>query len=270
MPIKPVQFLNVVTGLSGVTNDEPAIAQRWARRFELPMIIVAIWIIIEWYLREKNIYPAILDQVTDWVIWSFFILETAVLTSMVNNKLRYLRNNWMNLVIISVGFPLLWVGSNYAAVLRTLRLLLIFPIILNTSIVVRKVLSKNYLGTVLLVALAFTLMSGFLMAGIDPAIESVWEGIWWAWVTVATVGYGDTVPQSIAGKVFGALVILFGVGFFSLLTASFSAYFVSRGEVEIEEEEEEEISELKLIERRIETMEKTLKRIERRLNEDED
>ena len=90
-------------------------------------------------------------------------------------------------------------------------------------------------------------MAGLLMAGIDPNIDTVWEGIWWAWVTVSTVGYGDTVPESAAGKIFGAVVILFGVGFFSLLTASFSAYFVSRGEVEIEEEEEEEISQLILI-----------------------
>lgn len=270
MPIKPIQILNVLTGLSGVTTDETAVAQRWARHFEIPMLLLAVWIVIEWYLREKNIYPLIFDQITDWFVWSFFILETVVLTSLVKDKLRYLRSNWMNLVIICVGFPLFWIGSNYAAILRTLRLLLIFPIILNSSIVVRKVLMKNYLGTVLLVALAFTLMSGFLMAGIDPAIESVWEGIWWAWVTVATVGYGDTVPLSVAGKIFGAIVILFGVGFFSLLTASFSAYFVSRGEVEIEEEEVEEIGQLKNIERRIEIMEKTLKRIERRLNEDQD
>jgi voltage-gated potassium channel len=113
-------------------------------------------------------------------------------------------------------------------------------------------------------------MSGLIIAGIDPSIENMWQGIWWAWVTVATVGYGDVVPQSVAGKVFGAVVILFGVGFFSLLTASFSAYFVSRGEVEIEEEEIEEISQLKDIERRIDAMEKTLLRIEHRLNEDKD
>jgi voltage-gated potassium channel len=110
-------------------------------------------------------------------------------------------------------------------------------------------------------------MSGLLMAGIDPGIENVWQGIWWAWVTVATVGYGDIVPQSVAGKVFGALVILFGVGFFSLLTASFSAYFISRGEVEIEEEEAEEMNQLKDIKRRIDAMEKTLQRIEHRLSE---
>lgn len=263
------KILKLLTGLSGVASDENPLAQRWAHHFEAPMILLAIWILIEWYLREKSVYSARFDQITDWIIWLFFVLETVVLTSLVKNKLHYLRSNWMNLLIISMGLPLLWGGGTYAAVLRSLRLLLIFPLLLNTTIAVRKVLMRNYLGSVLLVALAFTLLSGLLMAGIDPSIENVWEGIWWAWVTVATVGYGDTVPQSVAGKVFGAVVILFGVGFFSLLTASFSAYFVSRGEIEIEEEEIEEINQLYDIERRIDGMEKTLQRIENRLNEDQ-
>ena len=263
------QLLPLLIGLSGVASDENPKARRWAHLFELPMLMLALWIILEWYLRGKNIYPPALDRVTDIIIWCFFVLETVVITSLVNDKIRYLRNNWMNLVIIAIGAPLLWVANNYAAALRTLRLLLIFPLLINTSSTIHKVLSRNYLGSVLLVALVFTLMAGLLMAGIDPNIDNVWQGIWWAWVTVSTVGYGDTVPVSTAGKILGAVVILFGVGFFSLLTASFSAYFVSRGEVEIEEEEEEEINQLLLIERRIEAMEKTLKRIERKLNDDD-
>ena len=261
-------LFQLLTGLSGVAKDERPTARRWASRFELPMILLAIWILIEWYLRKKDIYSMMSDQVTDWVIWLFFVLETVLLTSLVQDKFRYLRSNWMNLLIIFAGMPLLWGGGTYAAVLRSLRVLLIFPLLLNTTATVRKVLARNYLGTVLLVALAFTLISGLLIAGIDPSIENVWQGIWWAWVTVATVGYGDIVPQSVAGKVFGAVVILFGVGFFSLLTASFSAYFVSRGEVEIEEEEVEEINQLKDIENRIDAMEKTLQRIEERLKKD--
>jgi voltage-gated potassium channel len=260
--------LYLLTGLTGVAKDENPAALRWSRRFEVPMILLAVWILIEWYLREKGVYSEFFGQVTDWIIWLFFVLETLLLTRLVENKLSYLRCNWMNLFIICAGVPLLWGGGTYAAVLRSLRLLLIFPLLLNVTMTIRKVLSRNYLGSVLLVALAFTLMSGLLIAGIDPSIESVWQGIWWAWVTVATVGYGDTVPQSAAGKVFGAVVILFGVGFFSLLTASFSAYFVSRGEIEIEEEELEEIDQLNDIERRIDAMEKTLQRIEARLNED--
>jgi voltage-gated potassium channel len=261
-------IINLVIGLRGVAADESPAARRWASHFELPMILLAIWILVEWYLSAKGIYPATLDRITNWSIWLFFVLETVVLTSLVENKLRYLRSNWMNLLIISAGVPVLWGGGAQAAALRTLRLLLMFPLLLSTSDSVRKILTRNYLGTTLLVALAFTLMSGLLIAGIDPAIETVWEGLWWAWVTVATVGYGDIVPQSMAGKVFGAVVILFGVGFFSLLTASFSAYFVSRGEIEIEEEEVEEIYRLKDIVRRIEVMEQTLQRIEAHLNED--
>jgi len=260
--------LNLLIGLSGVAADERPAARRWAGRFELPMILLALWIMIEWYLKAKGTYPATFDRITDWGIWLFFVLETVVLVSLVENKLRYLRSNWMNLLIISVGVPLLWGGGTYAAALRTLRVLLIFPLLLNTSATVRTVLARNHLGTTLLVALAFTLMSGFLITGIDPVIDNVWQGVWWAWVTVATVGYGDIVPQSAAGKVFGAVVILFGLVFFSLLTAGFSAYFVSRGEVEIEQEEIEEIDRLMAIERRIEAMEQALQRIEDRLNED--
>lgn len=262
------QLINLLIGLSGVAANERPAARRWADRFELPMILLAIWILIEWYLVAKGIYPAMLDRITSWIIWLFFLFETVVLVSLVQNRRRYLLGNWMNLLIIGAGVPLLWGAGSYAAALRTLRLLLLFPLLLNTSVILRKILTRNHLATTLLVALAFTLMSGLLIAGIDPSIETVWEGLWWAWVTVATVGYGDVVPQSVAGKVFGAVVILFGLGFFSLLTASFSAYFVSRGEIEIEEEEAEEIYRLKDIERRMEVMEKTLQRIEARLNED--
>ena len=261
-------IINLLIGLSGVATNERPAARRWADRFELPMILLAIWILIEWYLVAKGLYPATLDRITSWIIWLFFVFETVVLVSLVQNKRRYILGNWMNLLIIGAGVPLLWGAGGYAAALRTLRLLLLLPLLLNTSATVRKILTRNHLATTLLVALAFTLMSGLLIAGIDPSIENVWEGLRWAWVTVATVGYGDVVPQSVAGKVFGAVVILFGVGFFSLLTASFSAYFVSRGEIEIEEEEAEEIYRLKDIERRMEVMEKTLQRIEVRLNED--
>jgi voltage-gated potassium channel len=269
--------LHLLTGLAGVADNERTAARRWGKRFELPMILLALWILIEWYLREKGIYSELFGRITDWGVWLFFVLETVTLTLLVEDKPRYLRSNWMNLLIICVGLPLLWGGGTYAAALRALRVLLIFPLLLNTSMTVRKVLTRNHLGTTLLVALAFTLMSGLLIAGIDPSIENVWQGIWWAWVTgqgiwwawvtVATIGYGDIVPQSAAGKVFGAVVILFGVAFFSLLTASFSAYFISRGEIEIEEEEEEEIYRLRDIERRIEAMEQSLQRIESRLSE---
>lgn len=261
----PASTLNMAIGLSGVAEDETPQARRWAKFFELPMILLAIWILVEWYVEAKGLYPRPLGLFTDWVIWLFFITETVTLTVLVRDKGRYLRGNWMNLLIIAMGIPILWGTETYVAGLRTLRMLLILPLLANTSGTVRRILMRNHLGATLLVTFVFTLMAGLLVAGIDPSIETVWEGIWWAWVTVATVGYGDIVPESPAGKVFGAILILFGVGFFSLLTANFSAYFVSREEAELKENEQVELDRLKQIERRIEAMEQTLERIESHL-----
>jgi voltage-gated potassium channel len=53
------------------------------------------------------------------------------------------------------------------------------------------------------------------------------DGLWWALVTLATVGYGDIVPHTEWGRVVGAAVIVVGVTFLSVLTATITTYFVS-------------------------------------------
>ena len=81
-----IKIFKLLTGLSGVAQDERLLARRWASRFELPMILLAIWILIEWYLREKGVYSVMFGQITDWVVWLFFVLETILLTSLVGEQ----------------------------------------------------------------------------------------------------------------------------------------------------------------------------------------
>lgn len=256
-------------GLRGVVRSENATARYWAQRFDLPMILLAIWIIIEWYASAEGVFPPVLSVITDWLVWGFFLLETVLLTSLVDNKWRYLSSNWLNLMIILVALPLLWEGKTEIAALRTLRLFLILPLLLGVSRTVRRFLARNQLGITLLVALFIITAAGILIAGIDPAIDNIWDGFWWAWVTVTTVGYGDIVPSSPAGKVFAGLLILFGLGLFSLITASFSAFLLSRDEEKILREEREELLELHRIQERLDRVEETLERVEKALAERE-
>ena len=76
---------------------------------------------------------------------------------------------------------------------------------------------------------------GLLVRAIAPGdFDSVGEGIWWAIVTLGTVGYGDVVPTSPWGRVVGGFVIIFGVTFLAFLTATVTSMFVSneqRGEI---------------------------------------
>jgi voltage-gated potassium channel len=70
---------------------------------------------------------------------------------------------------------------------------------------------------------------------LEPRVLSLADGLWLAFTTAATVGYGDLVPSTHASRAFSVLVVLLGLAVLSLVTASLAAVFVER-EVEAEEE----------------------------------
>jgi len=87
-------------------------------------------------------------------------------------------------------------------------------------------------------------------------------GLWWAATTVTTVGYGDVVPTSPAGRLVGAALMFIGIASLALLTAiAASAIVVGElrsGEREIEREESEILSELRDLARRMGRLERVL------------
>ena len=247
-------------GIAGVADHERPEAKKWARRLEWPMVGVALWIVVQWYLEETRSIPHELARIADWLVWLAFLLETSVLSAKVEDKRAYLLGNWLNLIIIIGGFPWFWEFAPLLGLLRSFRLILVIALLVRMSRSARKLLAQHKLGTTLMVALVAMVLSGIIMSRIDPSIGSVWDGMWWSWVTMATVGYGDVVPHTGAGRLFAALVILFGVVLISLLTANLSAFFIG-GDVEKIEHEERETDRL------LKDMSARLARIERLLEE---
>ena len=88
----------------------------------------------------------------------------------------------------------------------------------------------------LLLAIAILGLGGVGFWLIDPRIDSLGDGLWLAFTTAATVGYGDLIPHTPASRIFSVLVVLLGLAVLSLVTASLSAIFVEK-EVEAEERE---------------------------------
>jgi voltage-gated potassium channel len=71
------------------------------------------------------------------------------------------------------------------------------------------------------------ILGAVLMRLLDPhEFPTVWSGLWWSVQTVTTVGYGDHVPANTEGKVLAGVVMVFGIGFLGVITASISAAFV--------------------------------------------
>jgi voltage-gated potassium channel len=90
------------------------------------------------------------------------------------------------------------------------------------------------------------LLAGFVVTLVDKQdFPTLGDGIWWAIVTLGTVGYGDIVPHTAWGRVVGSLVIVFGVTFIAFLTAIVTSAFVSAAEqrARVVEQQREEASE---------------------------
>ena len=88
-----------------------------------------------------------------------------------------------------------------------------------------------------LIAVVTTLItvgSGLLMTLVDhqtfPLLLG--GGLWWAVQTVTTVGYGDYVPENVAGRIVATLVMIGGIGFVTVLTAAITSGFVARSSAE--------------------------------------
>jgi voltage-gated potassium channel len=76
---------------------------------------------------------------------------------------------------------------------------------------------------------AITVGAGVLMTLVDhDNFPSIGSGLWWAAQTVTTVGYGDNVPTTDAGRIVAVLVMLLGVAFLTVITASITSTFVAR------------------------------------------
>jgi hypothetical protein len=85
------------------------------------------------------------------------------------------------------------------------------------------------IGGIAGVAFAFTLLAAVLMRLVDPdTFGDFGSAVWWSAQTVSTVGYGDQVPESDAGRVLAVVVMLFGVALVPAITSLVVAVFINQ------------------------------------------
>ena len=92
----------------------------------------------------------------------------------------------------------------------------------------------------------------------EEEFPSVWVAMWWAIGTVTTVGYGDIAPAETSGRIVAAALMIVGIAFLSLVTATVASALVSRAAGEISEDTEDLPSILARIEERLERLERQL------------
>ncbi|MFZ6691483.1 potassium channel family protein [Undibacterium sp. SXout20W] len=117
-----------------------------------------------------------------------------------------------------------------------LRLALCVVILLRMATLVLRYITPGRLAQLIGLAVLMLTSAGAGFYWLEPNVDSYSNGVWLAFTTVATVGYGDIVPSTPASKIFAVFIVLFGYAMFSILTANIAALFVGKEEAEMERE----------------------------------
>jgi voltage-gated potassium channel len=180
----------------------------------------------------------------EWTITILFTLEYALRLVCVGSPLRYAKSFFGIvdlLAIVPTYLSVLLPGSQSLVVIRSLRLLRVFRVFklahfLSEAAALRRAVWEArgkivvFLTTVL-IAVSIMGSAMYLVENIDRPSEqftSIPQGMYWAVVTMTTVGYGDIVPETPLGKMLSAVLIILGYSLIIVPTGFISAELVGK------------------------------------------
>jgi voltage-gated potassium channel len=207
-------------------------------------IVIIVWIVLDiivltsmYFINLDSIYTMIV--IFDTALCAVLFIEFVLKLHSKKNKIEYVKGDWKGVtvdIIAMLPYELLTFGS--FGFVRLLRLVRIFALFGKGRRNVYNFIDKTNLNYILFTLLIIVCAGSIAMLVLESSpvdeINTPLDALWYVVTTITTVGYGDTVPMSNGGRVLGILLMIVGVVFFSLLTASLSSYFM-RG---IESEEE--------------------------------
>jgi voltage-gated potassium channel len=207
--------------------------ERFSDHVDGPLLVLAIlWLPVLIIPLVSHPSPAIGDSLNavDYTVWAVFVVEYLVKFYLAPDRRWFVRTHLVDLVVILVPFlrPL-----RLARVLRLLRLVRVATTLGQIlrrarSILTHKGLHFVLLSVVLIVFAAAALELGFEHTFAGSNIHDFGDALWWAVVTVTTVGYGDRFPVTAAGRGVAVVLMLVGIGLVGAVTATVASYFVEQ------------------------------------------
>lgn len=198
------------------------------------LTITAIIIVVLNYFTKQTSYEIYAFNILDTIILIIFALDYFTRLILSKNKFDFFKNNIIDLISI-IPFNYLFQTARTLRILRLLKLtyILKFISLLRMLVLIKKFkknmdkfLKTNNFSYVLWISI-FTVIIGALGFSIIEN-RSFLDGLWWSFVTVTTVGYGDMSPKTGGGKILASIIMLIGIGVIGMLTGTISTFFINK------------------------------------------
>jgi len=169
--------------------------------------------------------------VVEWFFTILFTVEYALRLWCIQHPVRYARSFYgiVDLVgILPTYLSVLFAGTQYLLVVRILRVLRVFRVLRMVHFVGEATLLTEalkassrkiivFISTVLALVVVFGCLM-YLIEGADSGFTSIPKSIYWAVITLTTVGYGDVAPVTPLGQAFATIVMILGYGIIAVPT----------------------------------------------------
>lgn len=169
----------------------------------------------------------------DYIITIIFIVDYVVRLFISKNKKDFFKQNIFDLIAI-IPFTSLFKVFRVLKVLKVLKALKILKFARLSAYFarfykrVKFFFEINGLKYMVFASLFCIVIGGVAIHFVEGM--SVFDGIWWSFVTATTVGYGDISPSTAAGRVIAAILMIVGIGLIGSLTSTITALFFQRHE----------------------------------------
>jgi voltage-gated potassium channel len=197
-----------------------------------PVVLVATLALIPVLIIESDATTDAWQQVAlvaNWIIWALFTIELAAVLIVAPRKRAALRAHWLDAAIVVFTVPLLSEALAWLRLARFIRFARFVVIVARALQAERRLTSGDSLRVAALLTVTGILIAGAAQHAFSAGeFGSLWDGVWWAVVTVTTVGYGDLYPTTVQGRLIGMVLMFAGIGFLSLLTAAIASRFVKQ------------------------------------------
>mgnify|MGYP001050951979 CR=1 FL=1 len=199
-------------------------SDRWQKLTYWPLIVASFAFIVAYswqVIAELRGVPRIVTATVILVTWIIFVADYLVQLSLAPKKGSWFRKHLFALavVIIPAFKPL-----------RLLRVLtLLHPFGRSAGDALRaRLMIYGFASALMVVYIAALSVLEAERASPDANITNFGDAVWWAFVTITTVGYGDFTPVTVAGRVVAVLLMLSGVAVLGITTATLASWVAER------------------------------------------